>query len=197
MSCPVLHQCPTMYWKILRIRPLLLLNSGTFQELQPKSWSLRGNCWINPGDLFSKSPGVRHSPLLHHEGVPSRNTCSIIGEFVGQHMSKIRFYPKFCGEFVGEICEISGHQLFVGLSNRRGTRKELAPSMPWTPHALRAAGWGWICSRTRTSLNIQIDIPTYKKKHHKPILIIITDTCRSICIYEIIHSYIIAIMMYG
>ena len=90
MSCPVFHQCPTMYWKILRIKPLLLLNSGTFQELQPKSWS----CWINPGDLFSKSPGVRHSPLLHHEGVPSRNTCSITGEFPGQHMSKIRFYPN-------------------------------------------------------------------------------------------------------
>lgn len=86
MSCPVFHQCPTMYWKILRIRPLLLLNSGTFQELPPKSWFLRGNCWINPGDLFSKSPGVRHSPLLHHEGVPSRNTCSIEA-FVGQHMS--------------------------------------------------------------------------------------------------------------
>ena len=154
------------------------------------AWKLLDQSWRSffeePRCQAFSSIAPWRSALTEHV-VPSKH--------LSVNICPIRFYPKFCGEFVGEICEISGHQLFVGLSNRRGTRKALAPSMPWTPHALRAAGGGSTLHSTRTSWKIQIDIPTKQEENIiNQIVFIIIDTCLYNYMYN--NSYIIAIMMY-
>lgn len=72
-----------------------------------------------------------------------------------------------------------GTQFPLVLSNRRGTRKALAPSMPWTPHALQLAAGGGSSKNRLTFQRTRRNII-----NHKPILFIIIDTWwyMSICI---------------
>lgn len=147
------------------------------------AWKLLDQSWRS----FFEEPGVRHSPLLHHEGVPSRNTCSIIGEFVGQHMSN-----QILSQVFGGICRWNLWNFWTNFllvcRIAEVLRKHLLPQclgllMPCEPPEVSPGpGRHW---------TYKLTFRWNKKKHHKlkPIVFIIIDTWwyMSICIIFVYH----------